>query len=63
MFSINIDTEFGQLGPKFKSLFKPNKEYTLELLQKEFNIDDKKASDFVKFLMENKVLVATYKVV
>lgn len=63
VFSINIDSEFGQLGPKFKSLFKPNKEYTLELLQKEFNIDERKANDFVKFLIENNVLVATYKVV
>jgi hypothetical protein len=63
VFIINIDTEFGQLGPKFKSLFKPNKEYTLELLQKEFNIDERKANEFVKFLVENKVLVATYKVV
>lgn len=63
VFSINIDTEFGQLGPKFKSLFKPNREYTLVSLQKEFNIDERKASEFVKFLIENKILVATYKVV
>lgn len=63
VFSITIDKEFGQLGPKFKSLFEPNKEYTLESLQKEFNIDEKKASEFVKFLIENKVLIATYKVV
>ena len=62
VFEINIDAEFEQLGPKFKSLFKQNKEYSLESLQKEFNIDERKAIEFVKFLMENKILVATYKV-
>lgn len=59
---VTLDDEFKRLGPTFKSLFKPNKVYTIESIGEEFGLDDKKAREFVRFLEESDVLCATYKV-
>jgi hypothetical protein len=59
---ITLDEEIKNLGPSFKTLFKPNKEYTIQSIAHEFDLDAKKTKDFVRFLEENNILSATYKV-
>ena len=59
---VTLDDDFKRLGPTFKSLFKPNKVYTIGSIGEEFGLDDKKAREFVRFLEESDVLCATYKV-
>lgn len=62
VFGVSVDSAFASLAPTLKSLFKPDMNYTLESIAKEFGIDESRTRDFVKFLDENKVLVATYRV-
>ncbi len=59
---ITVDLDFESLGPILKSMFNPEKDYTIDSIENEFNLDKTRAKNFIKFLEENKVLIPTYRI-
>lgn len=59
---ISVDSDFESLGPILKSMFKPDKDYSVQTIAEEFNLDETRSKSFIKFLEENQVLTPLYRV-